>query len=155
MHSSIVFRSREQRGNQKKSTCGQNNDNKPIQNFKAISSERDSADLSWTKIFILKDSPFDDTRSCTLCNPQSTYIYRAPQCMSPRRNWDSPNPFAASECALPPGPKGGGAHPPAPKGVWEFQFRRWRKSLALCLLCGVTLLYLSRLNSDPGWWKNR
>ncbi len=66
---------------------------------------------------------------------QSTYTYRAPQCMSPRRNWDSPNPFAASECALPPGPKGGGAHPPAPKGVGEFQFRRWRKSLALCLLC--------------------
>jgi hypothetical protein len=57
--------------------------------------------------------------------------------MSPRWNWDSPNLFAASECALPPGPKGGGAHPPAPKGVGEFQFRRWRKSLALCLLCAV------------------
>jgi hypothetical protein len=71
---------------------------------------------------------------------QSTYIYRAPQCMSPRRNWDSPNPFAASECALPPWPKGGGAHPPAPKGVGEFQFRRWRKSLALCLLCGIWTL---------------
>ncbi len=41
--------------------------------------------------------------------PQSTYIHRAPQCMSPRRNWDSPNPSPASECALPPpGPKGGG-----------------------------------------------
>ncbi len=33
--------------------------------------------------------------------PQSTYIYRAPQCMSPRWNWDSPTPLAASECALP------------------------------------------------------
>ncbi len=49
--------------------------------------------------------------------PQSTYIYRAPQCMSPRWNWDSPTPSAASECALPPGPKGGGAHSPAAKGV--------------------------------------
>ncbi len=39
---------------------------------------------------------------------QSTYIYSAPQCMSPRWNWDSPTPLAASECALPPGPKGGG-----------------------------------------------
>jgi hypothetical protein len=39
---------------------------------------------------------------------QSTYTYRAPQCMSPRWNWDSPTPLAASECALPPGPKGGG-----------------------------------------------
>ncbi len=30
--------------------------------------------------------------------------------MSPRWNWDSPTPLAASECALPPGPKGGGGH---------------------------------------------
>jgi hypothetical protein len=29
--------------------------------------------------------------------------------MSPRWNWDSPTPLAASECALPPIPKGGGA----------------------------------------------
>jgi hypothetical protein len=28
--------------------------------------------------------------------------------MSPRRNWDTPNPCPASECALPPGPKGEG-----------------------------------------------
>jgi hypothetical protein len=40
---------------------------------------------------------------------QSTYIYRAPQCMSHRRNWDSPNPSPASECALPPRPKGWGS----------------------------------------------
>ncbi len=38
--------------------------------------------------------------------------------MSPRWNWDSPTPIAASEFALPPGPKGGGgAHSPAAKGV--------------------------------------
>ena len=30
--------------------------------------------------------------------------------MSPRRNWDSPNPSPASECALPPRTKGGGEH---------------------------------------------
>jgi hypothetical protein len=69
--------------------------------------------------------------------PQSTYIYRAPQCMSPRWNWDSPTPLAASECALPLGPKGGGAHSPAAKGVGESQFQRLEKRLALCLLCGV------------------
>jgi hypothetical protein len=68
--------------------------------------------------------------------PQSTYIYRAPQCMSPRWNWDSPTPLAASECALPPGPKGGGEHSPAAKGVGESQFQRLEKRLALCLLCG-------------------
>ncbi len=39
---------------------------------------------------------------------QSTYIYRVPLCMSPRRNWDSPIPSLASECAPPPGTKGGG-----------------------------------------------
>ncbi len=55
--------------------------------------------------------------------------------MSPRWNWDSPTPLAASECALPPGPKGGGAHSPAAKGVGESQFRRLEKRLALCLLC--------------------
>jgi hypothetical protein len=72
-------------------------------------------------------------------NPQSTYIYRAPQCMSPHWNWDSPTPLAASECALPPGPKGGGAHSPATKGVGESQFQRLEKRLALCLLCGAIL----------------
>jgi len=55
--------------------------------------------------------------------------------MSPRWNWDSPTPLAASECALPPGPKGGGAHSPAAKGVGESQFQRLEKRLALCLLC--------------------
>ncbi len=48
--------------------------------------------------------------------------------MSPRRNWDSPTPSIASECAPPPNPGGGG-------GVGESQFRRLEKSLALCLLC--------------------
>ena len=43
--------------------------------------------------------------------------------MSPRWNWDSPTPLAASECALPPVPKGGGAHSPAAKGVGESQFQ--------------------------------
>jgi hypothetical protein len=52
--------------------------------------------------------------------------------MFPRRNWDSPNPSSALP---PPRTKGGGAHPPAAKGVGESQFRRLEKSLALCLLC--------------------
>jgi hypothetical protein len=32
--------------------------------------------------------------------------------MSRRRNWDSPNPSPASECAPPLRPKGGGGHTP-------------------------------------------
>ncbi len=65
--------------------------------------------------------------------------------MSPRWNWDSPTPLPASECALPPGPKGGGAHSPAAKGVGESQFQRLEKRLALCLLCAAD----SSLGSNP------
>jgi hypothetical protein len=61
--------------------------------------------------------------------------------MSPRWNWDSPTPLAASECAFPPGPKGGVAHSPAAKGVGESQFQRLEKPLALCLLCAIKYLW--------------
>jgi hypothetical protein len=54
--------------------------------------------------------------------------------MSPRRNWDSLTPYLASECAPPPGTKGGVAFSPAGEGLGESQFRRLEKSLALCLL---------------------
>ncbi len=58
-------------------------------------------------------------------------IKRVPQRMSPRRNWDSPNPSLASECVPPPVTKEGGAHSPAGEGLEESQFRRLEKSLAL------------------------
>jgi hypothetical protein len=48
-----------------------------------------------------KSRLFNYNSSRIFCYAQSTYIYRAPQCMSPRWNWDSPTPLAASECALP------------------------------------------------------
>ncbi len=60
--------------------------------------------------------------------------------MSPRRNWDSPNPSpqASVPSPPPPGPKGGGPHSPAAKGVGESQFRRLEKKLStLPLLCGI------------------
>jgi hypothetical protein len=62
--------------------------------------------------------------------------------MSPRRNWDSPNPSLASECALQTGGahslEWGGAHSPAGEGLGESQFRRLEKKLSNmhCLLCG-------------------
>jgi hypothetical protein len=76
---------------------------------------------------------------CRLEEEQSTYIQRVPQCMSPRRNWDSPNPSLASECAPPPRIRGAGE-----EGHTSLRVRGWgslnsdnlRKSLALCLLCG-------------------
>ena len=67
--------------------------------------------------------------------------------MSPRWNWDSPTPLAASECALPPGPKGGGAHSPAAKRVGESQFQRLEKRLALCLLCELAPWIRIRINT--------
>ncbi len=54
--------------------------------------------------------------------------------------WDSPNPSPASECALPHGPKVGGARSPAAKGVGESQFRRLEKKLStLPTLCSGCL----------------
>ncbi len=66
---------------------------------------------------------------------QSTYIYRAPQCMFPRRNWASPNPSPASKCALPPTKRWGGHTRRRLKGWGSPNSDDWRKSLALCLLC--------------------
>ncbi len=52
-------------------------------------------------------------------HPQSTYIYRVPQCMASRQNWDSPTPSLASECAPPPEPKEGGGTLACGFGVGE------------------------------------
>ncbi len=57
--------------------------------------------------------------------------------MSPRWNWDSPTPLAASECALPPDQRVGGHTRLQLKGWGESQFQRLEKRLALCLLCAV------------------
>jgi hypothetical protein len=66
--------------------------------------------------------------------------------MSPRRNWDSPNPSLASECAPPPrtGGWGGGETLACGRGVGalgESQFRRLEKKLrtlpTLCINCTV------------------
>ncbi len=51
--------------------------------------------------------------------------------MSSRRNWDSPTPFLASECAPPPPkPKGGGLTRLRVRGWGESQFRRLEKKLS-------------------------
>ncbi len=63
--------------------------------------------------------------------------------MSPRRNWDSPTPLAASECALPPGPKGGGAHSSAAQGVGESQFLLLEKKLSTLPTLCIAPFYIS------------
>jgi hypothetical protein len=58
--------------------------------------------------------------------------------MSSRQNWDSPIPSLASECALPPGTKGGeGTRLRVRGGGSPNSDDRWN-SLALCLLCDLT-----------------
>ncbi len=55
------------------------------------------------------------------------YIPKVPKCLSPRPNWERPNPSPTSEC-VPPGTKGGGTHSPAGEGVGrEYQFGRPEK----------------------------
>jgi hypothetical protein len=63
---------------------------------------------------------------------QKVHIYRVPQCMSPRWNWDSPNPSLATRqrLCLSPELKGGRAHSPAGEGVGESQFRRLEKKFS-------------------------
>jgi hypothetical protein len=73
-------------------------------------------------------------------------LYRVSQCMSPRRNWDSPTPSLASECAPPPGTKGRGAHSPA--GWGSPNSDDWRNSLALCYSVN-TLLPPLYFPADP------
>jgi hypothetical protein len=52
--------------------------------------------------------------------------------MSPRRNWDSPNPSLASECAPPPRTGGGGHTRLRVRGWGSPNSDEWRKSLPLC-----------------------
>jgi hypothetical protein len=55
---------------------------------------------------------------------------------SSRRNWDSPNPSPAGECAPPPSGSWGGAHLLAREGVGQSQFRRGD------MLCGTIYIYV-------------
>ncbi len=71
---------------------------------------------------------------------------------SSRRNWDSPNPSSAGECAPPPLVPGGGAHSLARKGVGESQFRRGDihcGTLYIYVLCGVEAGW--RALAAPRW----
>ncbi len=75
--------------------------------------------------------------------------------MSPRRNWDSPNPSLASECAPHPRNGGGGANSPAGEGLGESQFRRFEKKLStLPTPCKQTPLPRNSAISLHGNWNH-
>ncbi len=77
-----------------------------------------------------------DSRRCA-CVPHKVHtVYRVPQFMSPRWNWDYATTSLASECAPPPGTERWGAH--SPVGEWGDQgapIPTTREMLNI--LCGV------------------
>jgi hypothetical protein len=71
---------------------------------------------------------------CAVC---TKYLYiKSTTVYVPSLELGLPHPFSRKRLCPSPGPKGGGAHSPAAKGVGESQFQRLEKRLALCLLCG-------------------
>jgi hypothetical protein len=65
----------------------------------------------------------------------NVHTYRVPQCMSPRRNWDYP---PLPQASVPSSEtKGRGLTRLRVRGWGRPNSDDWRKSLALCLLCGV------------------
>ncbi len=66
--------------------------------------------------------------------------------MSPHRDWDSPTPSPASECAPPPEPKGGGSHTRLlVRGVEESQFRLLEKKLTALPTMFITTVICLRI----------
>ncbi len=66
------------------------------------------------------------------------YVKGTTECMSPRRNWDSPNPSLAGEYApRSPQNREGGHTRLRVRGWGSPNSDDWRKSLALCLLCDL------------------
>ncbi len=81
-------------------------------------------------------------RASTLpCTTKYVYRYKEYHSVSTRRNWDSPNPSLASECAPPPR---------TGEGLGDAQFRRLEKKLrTLPTLCPVPyILYMDDMAFD-------
>jgi hypothetical protein len=90
--------------------------------------------LSYSEFCFLSGNNHPSNR---LVSPHKVLTYIEHHSVCPLVGWDSPTPFSRKRVCPPPppGPKSGGAHSPAAKGVGESQFQRLEKRLALCLLC--------------------
>jgi hypothetical protein len=75
-------------------------------------------------------------------SPQSTYIPRVPQWLSPRWNWD-PHPLSRKRVCFPSGTKGGGGFQTRlrVRGWGSPNSDDWRENLVLCLLCEVQYVH--------------
>jgi hypothetical protein len=94
-----------------------------------------------------------DTYFIIYINPQSTLsIFIEYHSVCPlRRNWDSPTPFLANECASPPPEpksKRGGHTRLRVRGWGSPNSDDWRKGLALCLLCINPNVFFFFINAD-------
>ncbi len=81
---------------------------------------------------------------CTFI-PQSTYICRAPQCMSPRQNWGLSHPLSRQRVCPTPPTKGEKGTLACGLGVGESQFRRLEKKLSTLPTLWFIFLSFSRL----------
>ncbi len=75
------------------------------------------------------------------------YIYRVPQCMSPRLNWDSPIPSPAGECAPYPLVGGEGGDPTTEEKALH----------SVCSVCpriykNQTPIFENRINLKCNWY---
>jgi hypothetical protein len=91
------------------------------------------SDYFWSKLKALKDQCSTWIQGLTIAGSWKSNPYllslihrvgRELSFFSSRRNWDSPNPSPAGECAPTPLVPGGAAHSLAREGVGESQFQR-------------------------------
>jgi hypothetical protein len=78
-------------------------------------------------------------------SPQSR---QSAKLFSSRRNWDSPNPSLAGDCASPPFGSGGRGTLAGERGAGESQFRRGD------IHCGTLYIYVGQSQADEpseGW----
>ncbi len=78
---------------------------------------------------------------------QSTYIFRVPQCVFPRRNWDSPTPCLASELFPSPRTKGGGGTLARGQGIGGVPIPTTEEKLSTLPTLGTKSSKLRRLTS--------
>ncbi len=82
-----------------------------------------------------------------VANAQSVYLNRVQQCLSSRRNWDTPPLFLKPVCPPPPPPDPKGVtHSPACEGVGEPNFGRLKKKLNTLSTLWASTIIAATLN---------
>jgi hypothetical protein len=91
-----------------------------------------------------------NTRRVPLLISSTKYVHiKSTTVYAPRRNWDSPNPFLASECSPPPRNRGEGATSLRVGGWGESQFRRGAYTVVLFICTYFVISSLYPLRRGP------